>query len=313
MSKHLSALLALGLACLAPARQPRRALHRHRDDEAPAPGRPAGLARRLSRGLRPHRGRPRRGQAQHRPLARPRGGGRAAADHVEPRLGLAPAVEPGRGADRLPLRARRLFAGVGARPRRRRAAQAHLARDRRGRLRVDRREAPARGRRGLPGLWRRRRVQREGAGRGGQAFLGARLRRPPLPPLGHLGRRAAQPPPRGADRRRSRDRPHPGRRRRSALQPRGRGLVRVARRTGGLLLAQGPEGRGLEHECRRVRRAHRRRHAEAGLRRGGLRRRLPLQPGRQPPRLALAAAGRLRGRPLAAGGPWTARPAPGGR
>ena len=86
-----------------------------------------------------------------------------------------------------------------------------------------------RGRRGLPGLWRRRRVQREGAGRGGQAFHGARLRRPPLPPLGHLGRRAAQPPPRGADRRRSRDRPHPGRRRRAALQPRGRGLGGVAR------------------------------------------------------------------------------------
>ena len=105
MSPRFPALLALGLACLAPAASPRRAaLHRHRDDEAPAPGRPAGLAGRLAGGLRPHRGRPRRGQAQHRPLARPGRGGRAAADHVESRLGLAPALEPGRNADRLPLR-----------------------------------------------------------------------------------------------------------------------------------------------------------------------------------------------------------------
>ena len=194
----------------------------------------------------------------------PVAGGEPAADHVAPRLGLAPTVEPGRHADRLSLRARRLFAGLGARPRRRRAAQAHLARDRRGRLRVGRREAPARGRRRLPGLRRRRRLQREDAGRGGQALVGPRVRRPPLPPLGHLGRRAAQPPPRGAGRGRRRDRPDPGRRRRSAVQPRGRGLVRVAGRTGGLLLAQGPEGRGLEHERRRVRGADPGRRAEDG-------------------------------------------------
>ena len=83
----------------------------------------------------------------------------------------------------------------------------------------------------------------------------------------------------------------------------GRGLGGLPRRPGGLLLAQGPEGRGLEHERRRVRGADRRRRAEAGLRGRGVRRRLPLQPGREPPRLARAAAGRLRGRPLAARGP----------
>ena len=165
---------------------------------------------------------------------------------------------------------------------------------------MDRREAPARGRRGLPRLRRRRRLQREG---------GWRRRASPRRPASTTSSSSGTGTPgRTADATTSSWCPStggaavdltPGRRRRASLQPRGRGLGRFARRAGGLLLAEGREGRGLEHERRRVRRALRRRSAEAGLRSGRVRRRLRVQPGRQPPRLALAAARRLRGRPLA--------------
>ena len=171
-------------------------------------------------------------------------------------------------------------------------------------LRVDRREAPARGRRGLPGLRRRRRVQREGA-------------RP----------RRASPP-----------RPAPTTTSSSATGTRGTtgGATTSSwcRSTGGAAIDLTPGGDDAppfslggedwsvspdgQEACfsRKDRKDEAwstnadvfvvptaggapKRVSEAR----GLRRRLPLQPGRRPPRLALAAAGRLRGRPLAARGP----------
>ena len=60
MSPHLPALPRPGPRLPRAGPEPRRALHRHRDDEARAPRRPAGLAGRLAGRLRAHRGRPRR-------------------------------------------------------------------------------------------------------------------------------------------------------------------------------------------------------------------------------------------------------------
>ncbi len=278
----------------------RAALHRHRDDEARPPGRPAALAGRHRGRLRPHRDRPRRGHAQHRPVARAGRGRRAPPAHVEPGLRLAAALRPGRPDARLPLDSRRLVAGVGARPRGRRGAQAHVARDRSRRLRVARRKAPRARERGVPRVRRGRRLQREEARRGREALHGAGLRRAALPPLGHLGRRASQPravP--GARGRRAR-RPHARRRRRPALQPRRRGLGRGTRRQRAVRGAEGREGRGLAHERRALPDPGDRGPGPAHLRLARLRQRLPLQPRRALPRLAHAAARGLRGRSLAA-------------
>ena len=206
------------------------ALHRHRDDEARSPGRPAALAGRHAGRLRPHRDRPRRGHAQHGPVARAGRGRRAPAPDRRTRPPTRARASPGRAHARVPLDARRLVAGLGARPHGRRSAQAHVARDRRRRLRVARR-VPARAReRGVPRLRRGRRLQREEARRSRQALHGAGLRRAALPPLGHLGRRPPQPRAVLRPRRRRARRPHARGRRRPALQPRRRGLGRRTRR-----------------------------------------------------------------------------------
>ena len=126
-----------------------------------------------------------------------------------------------------------------------------------------------------------------------------------------LGRRAAQPPPRrcrstaGPP---STSRPAATTRRPSASAAR-TGPSRPT--AGGLLLAQGPRRTRpgartpTSSWCRPPAATPKR-----VSRRAGLRRRLPLQPGREPPRLARAAARGLRGRPLAARG---ARPHDGAR
>ena len=235
-------------------------------------------------------------------MAGPAAGRRAAAAHRQPGERHAPALQPRRKVARVPLDARGLVAGVAARARRRRAAQADLARDRRRRVRVAGLGAARARERGLPRVRRRRRLQREAARRGRQGFERAGLRRAAVPALGRLERSPPQPRAVAAARRRHGRGPHPGGRRRSTLQPRRRGLGRVARRQRGLRVAQGREERGLEHERRAVPDPCHgwRRKARLGLAR--LRQRLPLQPRRAADRLSHAAARGLRVRPLAARG-----------
>ncbi len=153
----------------------------------------------------------------------------------------------------------------------------------------------------LPGLRGGRGLQR-GAARGfRETLVGPRLRPPPLPALGHLGRRTTGAPLRRDPRRRTGHGPHPRPGRRAPVQPRWSRRIRgLPRRRGGLLLAQGSGGRGLVHQRRRLGGALGGRTAAARVRRPRGRGRLPVQPGRTVARLAHAGARRLRGRPLAA-------------
>ena len=171
------------------------------------------------------------------------------------------------------------------------------------------RSAPRARERGVPGLRRGRRVQREEARRGRQALHGAGLRRAALPPLGHLGRRPPQPRAVLRARRRRARRPHARRRRRAALQPRRRGLGRGAGRQRGVRGAQGREGRGLAHERRALPGPRDRGRSPPHLRLARLRQRLPLQPRRALPRLPHAAARGLRGRSAGGSSSTTGRAA----
>ena len=159
---------------------------------------PAGLARRPRGGVRAHRDRPRRrhsatptcslvplaGGEPRRLAASPASDSRPRWSRDGRRLAFLSTRDGSAQVWRLDARGGEPRKLTSLATRRRRASsgstQARLARD---------------GRR-LPGLRRRRRLQREArlaaARQGGS--IGPRVRRAALPPLGHLARRAAQPP-----------------------------------------------------------------------------------------------------------------------
>ena len=304
MSTHLSALLALGLACLAPAPSPAATftatemmkLRRLADPQVSPDGSRVAFALTevdLAGGKR-------NTDLWLVPVA----GGEPRRITSSPASDSRPRWSPDGDADRLPLHARRLFAGVGARPRRRRAAQAHLARDRRRtassgstrrRLLVvaevfpdcgadDACNAKTLGEAGKPSSAR---VYDDLLFRHWDTWDDGRRNHLLVVPLD--GGAAVDLTPGGDDA--------------PPFSLGGEDWSRVARRAGGLLLAQGrgrtrPGARTPTCSWCRPRAARR----SGSPTRRGLRRRLPLQPGRQPPRLAHAAARRLRGRPLAARG-----------
>ena len=154
--------IALALLLAGPPSPPPPApnVHRHRDDEAPPPGRSRGLPRRPVGRLSGHRGRAALGRAQHGPLSGAGGGRRTATAHQPPEVRHAgPASAPmGRGWPSFPIAT--ALPGPCPRPGRRRAGQGHLAAERRGRIRVDRRPDRARHLRGLARRHRTRRTSR---------------------------------------------------------------------------------------------------------------------------------------------------------
>ena len=150
--------------------------------------------------VHPAHHRPRGQRRPQRPLAGRHRRQRAAPDH-DPQVGrFQRPLVAGRALDLLPLDALRLVAGLPAGARRRRGGAGDRPAGRRLEPRaLARRQAPRLQPRGLPGLRRRSRLHEEAARRERSAQgLGQDLRQPVHPPLGHLGRRPAQPPVRDA-------------------------------------------------------------------------------------------------------------------
>lgn len=278
----------------------RRSLHRDRDDEAQAPRRSRGVARRQVGGLPGDRGRASVGGAQHRRVPRVRRGRRAAAADQPPEGRHEAPLQPRRQASGLPLEPRRQLPGVSPGVGGRRSHPCHLPSGRRRCVRLDRRS-------NSPGHLRRE-ARRKGRREAGK--LRPRLHGSLRPPLGHLGGREAQASLRGSPRRERGARPHARRSRRAALQPGGGGrLRRLARREGDLLLPQRRQAPGRLHQRRPVRGSRGGRRAQEDCRQSRLRRSLPLQPRRHDDRLPRADA-RVTSR--TDGGSWstTARAGP---